>query len=72
MFWLLVTVLVVVAFFAVAARRRSYESVESEPWRASLDDDEPLDMEAARQAEEEWLQRNQWEDDNEESEPWRG
>jgi hypothetical protein len=72
MFWLLVTVLAVVAFFAVASRRRGYESVEDEPWRASLKDDEPLDMEAARQAEEEWLKENRWEDEREEDEPWRG
>jgi hypothetical protein len=72
MFWLLVAILAVVAFFAVAARRRSYESVEQEPWRASLGDDEPLDMEAARRAEEEWLKESAWEDDNEEQEPWRG
>jgi hypothetical protein len=70
MLWLLLAMLVILGFFAAMTRRRRYESVEEEPWRASLGDDEPLDWEAARQAEEEWLQENT-RDGDEEDEPWR-
>jgi hypothetical protein len=72
MFWILIAVLAVIGFFAIASRRRRYESVEDEPWRASLQDDEPLDWDAARQAEEEWLAEEEWETGSEDNEPWRG
>lgn len=69
MFWLFLTVLTVVAFVAILSRRRRYESVEDEPWRASLEDEEPLDWEAARRAEDEWLAETEWEAGDDES--WR-
>jgi uncharacterized membrane protein len=69
-FWLALVALLVIAFFAALSRRKRYESVEDEPWRASLQDDEPLDMDAAREAEEEWLQE-EWGDDGS-NESWRG
>jgi hypothetical protein len=55
MFWIVMALLLVAAGIGMAGRRRRYESVEEEPWRASLDDDEPLDVDAARRAEEEFL-----------------
>jgi hypothetical protein len=64
MFWLILTILTVVAFYAVMQRRRRYESVEEEPWRASLGDEEPLDWEAAQQAEAEWLREREWQSDD--------
>jgi hypothetical protein len=72
MFWLLLTVLTILGFFALAARRRRYESVEDEPWRASLQEDEPLDWDAARRAENEWLAENEWQEGEGDNEPWRG
>jgi hypothetical protein len=69
-FWLALVALLVIGFFAALSRRRRYETVEDEPWRASLDDDEPLDMDAAREAEEEWLEQSWDEDDG--GEAWRG
>jgi hypothetical protein len=71
MFWLLLSVLAVVAFFALVSRRKRYESVEEEPWRASLEEDEPLDWEAAQRAEDEWLAENEWEKGEEDGEAWR-
>lgn len=68
--WLFLAVLVLVAAIVGTARRRRYESVEDEPWRASLEEDEPLDMERARRAEEEFL-RDHWESETEDAEPWR-
>jgi hypothetical protein len=55
MFWIVMALLVVAAGIGMAGRSRRYESVQEEPWRASLDDDEPLDVDAARRAEEEFL-----------------
>lgn len=71
MFWIFLTVLAVLAFLAVTARRRRYESVEDEPWRASLEDDEPLDWDAAQKAEDEWLAEQSWDADGDDGEPWR-
>ncbi len=69
MFWLMLALLVVVGALLALSRRRSYESVEEEPWRASLtEEDEPLDMDEVRRAEEEFL-ADSWEEDEE---PWRG
>lgn len=72
MFWMLLAILVIAAFILALSRRRRYESTEDEPWRASLRDDEPLDMEAARQAEEEWLADSGWQDEDDNAEQWRG
>lgn len=55
MLWITMALLVLLGGFAVLRRRRAYETPEHEPWRASLDDDEPLDMDEIRKAEEEWL-----------------
>jgi hypothetical protein len=71
MFWIFLTILVVLAFFVAASRRRRYESVEEEPWRASLEDDEPLDWDAARKAEDEWLSEESWNSDGDDGEAWR-
>lgn len=67
--WAVLAILAVLGGLAAWSRRRGYESVEDEPWRASLDD-EPLDMEEARRAEDEFLQGEAWQPD-EEDEPWR-
>lgn len=69
MFWLALALLVVLAAFSLARRRRAYEAAADEPWRASLGDDEPLDVEEARRAEEEWLEGADWE--VAEDEEWR-
>ena len=63
MLWLMLAVLVIVG--GVMLRRRPATSVEDEPWRASLDSEEEgeLDMEAIRQAEEEWLSDSGWSED---------
>ena len=50
-------------------RRRSYESVEDEPWRASLDEDEPLDLDEIERAEEEFYEDEGWSGDDDEG--WR-
>ena len=68
MFWVFVAVLAIVGG-GLALRRRSVDGeVAAEPWRASLDEDEPLDLEEIRRAEEEWLDDDEgWEE--EDSEP---
>ncbi|MBA2246145.1 MAG: hypothetical protein H0W11_14410 [Gemmatimonadetes bacterium] len=67
---MMLAILLVVGALLMIARRRRYETVEEEPWRASLaEDDEPLDMEQARRAEEEFL-ADSWQEDDDE--PWRG
>jgi hypothetical protein len=66
MFWIGLAVLVLVGATLGMRRRRRYESVEDEPWRASLrDEDDEIDEEELRRAEEEL--RYSDEDD----EPWR-
>ncbi|HET7275536.1 MAG TPA: hypothetical protein VFI91_10275 [Longimicrobiaceae bacterium] len=65
MFWLILSVLAIIAAAVIGLRRRRYTGMEDEPWRASLGDDEPLDMDEIRKAEEEW---NDW--DSDEDEPW--
>jgi hypothetical protein len=69
MFWFALTVLALLGGVLAVARRRRYESVAEEPWRASLrdDDDDEFDAEALRRAEEEL---DEYDDDVEE--PWRG
>jgi hypothetical protein len=56
MLWIAFATVVLLGGIAAMRRRRDYESVEAEPWRASLDEDEPLDLEEIRKAEEEWLE----------------
>lgn len=68
-FWLILTILALVAGFA-AVRRRSPASIEREPWEADPADDEPLDMEEIRRAEAEWEAEQDWEGPSEEEE-WR-
>jgi hypothetical protein len=63
MFWIAMAVLLLVAAGSILGRRRAYESDEQEPWRASLDEEEPLDVEEARRAEEEFLAEDFEEDD---------
>lgn len=69
MLWLVLAILVIVGAAVAFTRHRRYESIEDEPWRASLDEDEPLDLDQARRAEEEFL-ADEWQ--GEEDEPWRG
>lgn len=70
MFWLFLTVLVVIGGLLMMRRRAEFVAAESEPWRASLGDDEPLDIEEIRRAEKEWLESSEWED-LPEDESWR-
>ena len=77
MLWILLAVLVIVG--GVMLRRRPSPSFENEPWRASLDadDDGELDMNAIRQAEDEWLSdagwsaADDWEDGSATEDSWR-
>jgi hypothetical protein len=74
MLWLILTVLALVAGLLAFRRKRSYESSEEEPWRRSLEpDDEPLDIDAIREAEEEWLEsaEEEWDEGTPEDESWR-
>jgi len=71
MLWVLMAVLVLVAGLSLMRRRAAYESMEDEPWRASLQaDDEPLDLDEIRRAEEEWLADEPWSEAADED--WRG
>lgn len=55
--------LAVLGAAAAMRRRRGYEDPGEEPWRASLQrDDEPLDVEEIRRAEDEWLEEDGWSD----------
>ena len=68
MFWLILALLVIFAGFALRKQRRSY-AVEREPWEADPGiDDEPLDMDEIRRAEEEWETESSWDPPEEE---WR-
>ena len=68
-FWVILALLVLVAAAMVMRKRRRYESVEDEPWRASLGEDDTLDVDEARRAEDEFLSSSPWEEEDEE--PWR-
>ncbi len=71
MFWILTAVLVALGALLVLSRRRRYDSPGEEPWRAALEsDDEPLDVEEIRKAEEEWLQDDGWSEPPEDD-SWR-
>ncbi len=71
MLWILMAFLVVLSAMVVLRRRARYESPGEEPWRASLQsEDEPLDLEEIRQAEDEWLQDDGWRDSSEDD-SWR-
>jgi hypothetical protein len=71
MLWIILAILAIAGGFL--ARRRSTNDIDEEPWRASLrepDDDEPLDIEEIRNAEEEWLASDAWDADSEDSD-WK-
>lgn len=70
MLWILMGLLVVIGGLLAFRRRQGYESTEREPWRASLASDEPLDVDEARRAEEEWLETEEWEEPPEDD-TWR-
>jgi hypothetical protein len=61
--WIALATVVLLGGIAAMRRRRMYESVEEEPWRASLEEDEPLDLDEIRRAEEEWLEERDTFDD---------
>ncbi len=72
MLWVLLAVLLLYAGVSMMRRRRAYETADAEPWRASLAaDDEPLDMEEIRRAEDQWLADEEWSDHPDED-SWRG
>ena len=70
MLWILMSVLAVAGALFVRRRRRQGEVQHVEPWRASLVDDEPLDLEEIRRAEDEWLADDEWAQGSEDEE-WR-
>jgi hypothetical protein len=71
MLWAFMALLVLVGGMAMFRRRRVYESPADEPWRASLaDDDEPLDLEEIRRAEDEWLERDGWDGGPDDEQVW--
>jgi hypothetical protein len=71
---LILASLLAVAVAVVLLRGPRRQPLDDEPWRASLrepEDDEPLDMEEIRRAEEEWgADGESW--DGNDDEPWRG
>ncbi|HUE97437.1 MAG TPA: hypothetical protein VMN39_12310 [Longimicrobiaceae bacterium] len=76
MFWVLMALLVVAG--GVLLRRRQPIGEDREPWRASLreeEEDEPLDLEEIRRAEDEWLAEEAWAEedwqDDPDDESWR-
>jgi hypothetical protein len=69
MLWILMALLVIAGAAAAIQRRRAYESPDEEPWRASLGETDGLDIDAIREAEEEWLRDESWEDPDDEE--WR-
>ena len=70
MFWLFLTLLVIVGGLLMLRRKARFATSDNEPWRASLGDDEPLDMEEIQRAEKDWLRASDWED-LPEDEGWR-
>jgi hypothetical protein len=71
MFWTFMALVVLLGGMMMLLRRRQPEQFADEPWRASLrEDDEPLDMDEIRRAEDEWLTDSGWEGPDEE-ESWR-
>jgi hypothetical protein len=62
MLWILMAMLVLLAGAAAVRRRHVGPRVEDEPWRASLGEDEPLDVDEIRRAEEDWLREADAED----------
>jgi hypothetical protein len=72
MLWLFLTLIAVVGGLLALRRKRFYAAaeMEAEPWRASLtEEDEPLDLDEIRKAEEEWSESGDWENTIED-EPW--
>ena len=72
---LILAALLVVAVAIILLRGPRRHTLDDEPWRASLrerDDDEPLDMDEIRRAEEEWGAEGESWDDGEDDEPWHG
>jgi hypothetical protein len=67
MFWMLIAVLALVGGGLALTRRKSAVEEPTEPWRASLGDDEPLDLDEIRRAEQEWLDEDDgWEEEDDE------
>jgi hypothetical protein len=67
MLWMLIAVLALVGGGLALARRKSEVAEASEPWRASLGEDEPLDLDEIRRAELEWLDEDDgWEEEDDE------
>jgi hypothetical protein len=71
MFWLLLTLILITGGIFVLRRKASYIDSEKEPWRRSLREDAPLDMDEIRSAEEEWASGDEWKD-LPEDDSWRG
>jgi hypothetical protein len=70
MFWLLMTLLVIVGGILILRQKAATLASEDEPWRRSLGEDAPLNIEEIRQAEDEWNSGNDW-TDLPEDESWR-
>jgi hypothetical protein len=67
MFWIALALLLVVGALLARGRKQRYEAVAEEPWRASLqDEDDEIDEDELRRAEQELLHEGE-----EEDEPWR-
>ncbi len=70
MLWLLMALFVIVGGVMMLRRKAEFVAGEDEPWRQSLGEDEPLDIDEIRRAEEEWSDTAEWEDPPED-ESWR-
>lgn len=71
MFWLLMTLLVIVGGILVLRQKAAtLVASDEEPWRRSLGEDEPLNIEEIRHAEDEWTSGDDWKD-LPEDESWR-
>jgi hypothetical protein len=70
MLWLLMALFVIVGGVMMLRRKAEFVTGEDEPWRQSLREDEPLDIDEIRRVEEEWSETAEWED-LPEDESWR-
>ncbi len=62
MLWLFLTLLLITGGVLLMRRKAAYVASEDEPWRRSLPEDAPLDIDEIRSAENEWTSGDDWKD----------
>ncbi|MDR0786971.1 MAG: hypothetical protein LBG44_03800 [Gemmatimonadota bacterium] len=62
MFWLVMTLILLAGGVLILRRKEKYIASENEPWRRSLSEEKPLDIDEIRAAEEEWTSGDSWKD----------